>query len=265
MSDSEPQRPNNSPEFTAGVLRNVFALWFEPEIKRRQDAGALPKPFSLWAAQIIMEPDKPPVISFNDHIRGVLQARPDSDTPLPIEKGQELRLADLGEIVGMQLTTEDANAGHLTAIFHKATWYLMFDFRYNATRISLNLDVAHQFLAAAETAASKEHLNAAVENLFATVEIAAKSYLMMHPDPRLLGRIRHGFVATEFNRYGGKLANVEQSYVALFNTVTSVRTKARYPDQPLRTSASEISQWLATAKSMLTDLDARRPQLYTPC
>jgi hypothetical protein len=42
----------------------------------------------------------------------------------------------VGEIVGMELTIEQPNASHLTAVLHKQTWYLLFDFRYNATRVS---------------------------------------------------------------------------------------------------------------------------------
>ena len=149
MVDSHASKPVNDSDFTLAVLRNAFELWFEPEIQRRQERGEFPKPFKLWAAQILMEPDSPPVIAFNEQIQGVLQAKPDANTPLPIEKGQQLRLRDLGDIVGMQLTTEHPNAGHLTALFHKGAWYLLFDFRYNSARINLSLDVARQFYAAA--------------------------------------------------------------------------------------------------------------------
>ena len=258
---SKAEEPGEA-EFTLTVLRKAFDLWFEPEIRRRQEAGSLPKPFSLWAAQVLMEPGKSPLIRFNDQIRGVFQTKPDAETKLPIENGAQLRLADLGRIVGMQLTAEEANAGHLTAIFHKGIWYLMFDFRYNATRIARNLEISYQFLSAADMSLDREHLNAAVENLFASVELAAKSYLMVHPDERLLRKTRHGFVATEFNRYGGKHGNVDPSFVELFNTLSSIRTKARYPDEPLAVTSTEIRAWLTAARSMLSDLDARRPRVY---
>jgi HEPN domain-containing protein len=244
------------------VLRQAFELFLEPEIKRRQEAGSLPKPFSLWAAQVLMEPGKPVVIRFNSELKGVYQVKlPDGGTPP--EKGAALQLADLGDIMGMQLTEDDGNAGHLTAIFHHQAWHLIFDFRYNAARIAHNLEVAQQFLEAAEGALQKRHKNAAVENLYTCVELTAKSYLMIHPDERLLRKMRHGFVATEFNRYGGKLANVEASFVRLFNALTSVRTKARYPDERLPIPEDQISKWLADARSMLADLDARRAKLYS--
>jgi hypothetical protein len=209
MTPPDENKLSDEADSTQTILRNAFDLWFEPEIKRRQEAGKLPEPFPLWAAQVLMEPGERPTIRFNKDIRGIFQAQPDADTKLPTERGSAIPLSELGQIVGMQLTTHEANAGHLTAIVHKGTWYLMFDFRYNASRIARTLEVSHQFLAAAETSFAKQHLNASVENLFAAVELAAKSYLMMHPDKRLLARTGHGLVATEFNRYGGKHGNVD--------------------------------------------------------
>jgi len=262
MTLPAPGSGSDEAQFTITVLRNAFDVWFEPEIKRRQEAGTLPKPFSLWAAQVLMELGKSPVIRFNDQIRGVLKARADSDTKLPIQQGSELRLADLGEIVGLQLTGEEANAGHLTAIFHKGTWYLLFDFRYNAARIARHLEVAEQFLSAAETALAKRHRNASLENLYAAVELTAKCYLLMLPDERLLAKTRHRFVATEFNRHGGQHGNVDASFVDLLNRLAAIRTKARFPDEPFEATESDIGAWLTTARSMLADLDSRRPRRY---
>jgi uncharacterized protein (UPF0332 family) len=209
-----------------------------------------------------MEPGERPIINFNEQIVGVMQFRADADTPLPIEKGQKLQLADLGEIVGMQLTTEYANAGHLTAIVQKGIWYLMFDFRYNSERIARSIEVARQFHSAAESAKKNGHLNAALENLFTAVEIAAKSYLMIHPDERLLEKHGHGFVASEFNRYGGKFGNVERKYVTLLNKLAELRGQARYGGQLLLIAESDMEGWLKTAEEMLADVTARRAAPY---
>ena len=249
-------------EFTLTVLRKAFELYFEPEIRRRQAIGTLARPFPLWGAQIIMEPDKSPIVNFNQQIVGILQARAGAETPVPIERGQEIALGDLGDIVGMQLPVEFANAGHLTAIVKGDTWYLMFDFRYNAQRITQGVQIARQFLQAARQAAEAGNTNAAAENLFATVEIAAKGYLMIHPYERLLKKHGHGFIASEFNRYGGKFGNVQREYVELFNELTNLRQSARYGTAPLPVPPERVEQWMQTAEAMLDDVLSRRATQY---
>jgi len=244
-------------DFTGVVLRNAFDLWFEPEIKRRQEAGFLPKPFRLWAAQVILDLEGPAEINFNEHINGIFAAHAEG----PVEKGQEIALAALGKLEGLQLTPDHPNAGHLTAIYHRKQWYLFFDFRYNASRITLHLDVARQFLQAAEEAAERDHRNAAVENLFAAVELMAKSYLLMHPDRRLLTKTRHRFVATAFNRYGSH-GNVPGDFLRLFNTLTDLRNSARFPNEPLRVSSDRIQAWLETASEMDKHLESVRPTRF---
>jgi len=168
----------------------------------------------------------------------------------------------LDGIFGLQLTEDDANSGHLTAIFQNATWYLLFDFRYNAARIRRYVDVARQFMSASETSLSTNNHNAAAENLFAAVELMAKCYLMMLPDERFLRKTRHGFVATEFNRHGGKYGNVGAPYVELFNDLTAARINARYPDEPLKVTAADLAGYLETARGMLGDLESKRPRLF---
>jgi uncharacterized protein (UPF0332 family) len=141
-------------------------------------------------------------------------------------------------------------------------WYLLFDFRYNAARVARHLQVAHEFLSAAERALGKQHLNAATDNLFAGVELCAKAHLLMLPDERVLSSTRHQFVATHFNLHGGRNGNIDTEFVELFNKLSSNWMKARYPDDSLGISAATVTAWLETAKRMLSDLDARRPRLH---
>ena len=70
------------------MLQQAFELWFQPEIDRRVSAGTLPSEFSVWAAQVIMEPDgDSPVVRFSDQIRGVLTGR----TTRPVAAGEIVR------------------------------------------------------------------------------------------------------------------------------------------------------------------------------
>jgi uncharacterized protein (UPF0332 family) len=249
-------------EFTNTVLQNAFQLWFEPEIQRRQESGRLPKPFHLWAAQVLLEVGKQPVIFFNDQIRGVLKAGIDPKATAEIKKGESVPLDTVADIQGLQLTDSEANAGHLTAILLKNVWYLLFDFRYNAARVERHLRVAHEFLSTAEDALTKQYLNVAIDNLFAAVELCAKAHLLMLPDESALSSRSHYFVASHFNRHGRKNGNVDSAFVDLFNDLSGRWTEARYPDDSLGTSSMTIAKWIATAKRMLADLDAKRPRLH---
>ena len=251
----EPQKMSEQ-DFTRTVLRNAFDLWFEPEIKRRQEAGTLPKPFRVWAAQVILDLQGPPRINFNEELQGHIEAESDGS----LKVGQEFTLAELGDLKGIHIAESHPDAGHVTAIQHKKKWYLFFDFRYNASRISLHLDVSRQFLDAAKGAAERGHPNAAIENLFAAVELMAKSYLLMSPDTRLLEKTRHRFVDKEFNRYG-KHGNVPRDFVRLFNALTKLRNTARFPSAPLDIRVSQIDAWLKTADEMDSHLDDARPKL----
>ncbi len=262
MTVTTPDSVVDQSEFTNSVLRNAFDLWFDPEIKRRQASGSLPTPFHVWAVQVLLEVGNPPSIFFNDQLKGVLQAQIPPDFKLPVERGAELRFDELGDIVGMQLTNDQPNAGHLTAILHRNTWYLLFDFRYNAARVARHLSVAREFLSAAESAHAAKHYHAAIDNLFASVELVAKSYLLMLPDERVLTSARHGFVSTHFNTHGGKHGNVDPAFVSLFNELASEWTSARYPDEPLRRGPATSERWLQTAGSFLEDMERRRPRRH---
>src|SRR5206468_9536432 len=110
--------------------------------------------------------------------------------------------------------------------------------------------VAHEFLSAAESALEKQHLNAAIDNLFAGVELCAKAHLLILPDERVLSNTRHPFVAAHFNLHGGKNGNIDSEFVELFNALSDNWLKARYPDDSLGTSATTVAAWLETAKRM---------------
>ena len=241
-------------EFTKRVLQNAFDLWFEPEIKRRQESGTLPTPFKLWAAQVILDLGQPPEINFNEQLKGALAG----EMTGPVEVGQQVSLAEIGDLGAFHLTTEHPDAGHLTAVMHRGKWYLFFDFRYNASRIDRHFRVAQQFVDTAAYTLEKGYLNAGIENLFAAVELMAKSLLLIHPDERLLAKTKHRFVATEFNRYG-KHDNVPREFVETLNELSNVRNRARFPDDDLDVSNERVAGWLETARKMATYLDEVRP------
>lgn len=254
MADTPPDTSG----MTEAVIQNAFKLWFFPEYERRVAAGTLPAGHKLFAAQVIIQMDRPPEIHFDTEIRGVLSAEVAKLDG--IKKGDVVRSNDLGDIKSLSLTEEYADSGHLTVIYHRSHWYLLFDFRYNARRIRRTLAVAHQFLALAETAMSRNFPNAFVENLFASVELLARSFLLMH-NARLLHSSSHGFVQTQFNLWG-KLKNVSTAHVEVFNRLTALRKDSRYSLDAPALSVSEMETLLSQAKGMVTDLERVRPRRW---
>lgn len=245
-------------EFGRRVLEQAFELWFRPELDRRAASGAVPPGFVMWGGQVVLNLDRDhPEVRINNEIRGVFQAK----ATRQIAVGEAVGLGDFDDILGMQLTNEDANAGHLTAFLHKSHWFLFFDFRYNATRIEEQLASADQFLAAAEFSVSRQHGVSAVDNLYDAVQIMAKSFLLMYPDHRVLESRTHGFIETRFN-LEGKLKNVPAYSVRLMNRLKELRPKTRYATEPARVPEAELNQLVADAKEMRAELEARRPRRY---
>ena len=114
-----------------GPLKRQPAV--KPGRERRRQAGHLPEAFELHAAQVIfdMELDAPKV-RLNEEVKAVFKARANQ----ALEAGEAVRWADITELVVLQLTDQDPNAGHLTVLRKPDGWWITFDFRYNATRIA---------------------------------------------------------------------------------------------------------------------------------
>jgi uncharacterized protein (UPF0332 family) len=240
------------------ALKQAFQLWFEPEIKRRVAEGRIGKDFSVWAAQVVMNLDADPVVRINNEVRGAFVARA-GKIGSKAKAGETIRLRDLSQIESVELTDEDPNAGHLTAIVHHRRWHVFFDFRYNAGRIESLLRAADEFLAAATTAAERGHAIATIDNLYDSVQLMAKSFLLTTPERAALESKTHGFIETRFNRQA-KLGNVERASADLLNRLARLRPQTRYAFEPVRIAQSELQQMLESAGKMRADIETRRPR-----
>lgn len=238
------------------LLRQAFEFWIDPEIARRREAGQITDGFEMLAAQVIFNADADqPEIRLNQEVRGVLHGR----ATRKIEKGEIVHSDDFSEYVDMELTQQDANAGHLTLLRRPEFWWIKFDFRYNAGRIVGIIAAAKEFLEAAVAALQKQHYRALVDNLHSAVELLAKGVLLTAPDKRLLASKSHGFVAARYNLQG-KLGNVPRQYVQLLNTLARLRSSARYLDQDFSLGSDTAKKMLSTAHEMLEFVVERSPK-----
>ena len=248
--------PVKEDDFGTQLLQNAFELWFNPEAKRRLDEGRMVDGTPIFAAQVVMDVTGGGTqVRFNDEVRGVAQIK----AKRSIKAGEPVLASDIDKIIRTDLTEEDPNSAHLTAIHCGGRWFISFDFRYNATLIKEHLRVAKQFLAVANWGFNEGYLNAAVENLFACVELVAKSILLLSPDRRVIKSRKHNFIKTRFNLEYGRQFEVAEA-VKLFNSLSELRPLARYRFVDHRLDNDEIAGMLRTAREMLDQAEAQAPR-----
>jgi len=254
-SDADTSMTPAPTEFGARLLQQAFDLWINPELSRRRAEDRLPSDFVLDAAQIIMNIGGRSIVRINREVKGVLKGF----AARPIAEKEAVTRDDLLGIAGIELTTEDANAGHMTLLLHKGAWFIDFDFRYNAARISDTLAKAREFLEVARGSVERGYVGPFCENLFTATELIAKGTLLMLPDERMLRSKTHGFISAEFNRWSKSL-NIDGQHTKLFNRLTNLRPHARYPtERPVSLTEEEMKGMLAVAEDMLSKLVAQAP------
>ncbi len=201
--------------------------------------------------------DSPPEVRLNEEVKAVFKAR----ATRPLEKGEMLTSADFDNIEGIELTDLDPNAGHLTMLLHRGAWHLVFDFRYNAARISEHIDAAREFLDCSAYCLEKGHLRSLVENLFSATELMAKGQLLMLPDENMLTTRKHSIVSGKYN-WWGRLGNTDPRFVALLNRLWNLRPPARYLRGDLEITESEARSMYAVADEMFNTLHASVPTRF---
>jgi uncharacterized protein (UPF0332 family) len=244
-----------SPNPYEATLKQAFELWINPEIARRRAAGVLEPDFTVYAAQVIMNVGTPLIVRLNEEIKGVLKGR----ALRAFTKGDVAQWDDLAEVHSVELTTEDANAGHMTVILHNAQWFMQFDFRYNAERIASTVAAAREFLDAAAFSAERGNTRAFCDTLFSAIELLAKGTLLMNPDEAILTSKKHDYVASSFNRWG-KFGNVDMRFVSLLNRCAQLRLPARYVHRDVTLARDEMNAMLVCAEEMLMQLRQSAPQ-----
>lgn len=227
------------------AMAAVFATWVEPELRRRIEEGRLPHGFRLEAFQLITDDAGVPCeVRLNEEVRAALRRR----TRREVEKDDVVLGDATVDVPELLLTAADPNAGHFTAVqTGDGGWLTSIDVRVNARRAADHGEAAREFLNAAGASLKGGNLRAFAENLFGASELMAKAYLLTVPGSNL-GR-RHGSVAGPFNleRRAGR---VHESFAALLNRLTDLRSSGRYLSGDFALDAAEAAQMMATGEAM---------------
>ncbi|OAI47913.1 hypothetical protein AYO44_08535 [Planctomycetaceae bacterium SCGC AG-212-F19] len=234
------------------VFKNAMDLWFAPEIERRQAEDRLPKPVEFLAGQVVFHADqRGNEIRINEEVRAIASVK----LKVSKEAGQPIYAHEIDGWEDLRLPeTEDPNCGHFTVLRLQEKWYIFFDFRYNKGHARELLDASKQFLSAAEHSLVQGNFRALVDNLFSASELAAHAVLVTTTMVDIDSS--HGEVHSRFNQFA-RLGNVDASHRNTFNTLASMRTKARYVNGPFFISAETAEKHLAEIKELHCQAELR--------
>lgn len=232
------------------VIDHALKTWINPELEKRKLNGTLGTSFQLSMAQIIINVDTPFEVRINEQVQMIAKVR----AKRAIEKGEfVIGGADFDEVHDLALTEADPNAAHISMIFFNGQWLVAFDFRYNTDRVLKHLAAAQEFIDTAEFCLTNQKYRAFNENLFAAIELTAKSWLLNMPIPQLLKPGSHGFIHSKINAHS-HLGNVEQKYAQLYNQLSAQRGEARYLNRTFAPNPQEYVERLAVGKAMIEDV-----------
>jgi len=237
------------------TFADLMKLWVTPEIKRRQDAGLLPKPVPLRAAQVILYPDERPVtVRLNEEVRAVAKMRvPEGVTKQPGDPVFEHELTKLEEI---KLTDDDdPNCAHVTMLLLNGHWVIAFDFRRNKLVSREHQLLARDFHKAAAWAAENKIWSVFVDTLFSSAELAAKAWLLLLADAKFARKPTHDAIRMKYQTFGQ--LNVEPGFIDTLNKLSGWRNGYRYLRQTLTVDENELAAMLPIVARMIQDADAR--------
>jgi|SRR5665213_3355765 len=223
------------------TFEQVMNLWITPEVKRRQEAGTIPKPYDLVAAQVIFHSDgRSNEVRLNEGVRSIGKVK--------LKKGVSKNAGDpvyANEVESYELfrlpDDEDPNCGHITLRRVADQWTIAFDFIYNKGLSREHLAAAQEFLGSAESALQNNSYRVFVDNMFSASELAAKALLLTTPLPGEDKKMSHGRIQSRYNLQA-KMGNVSSDHKDAFNRLAALRSSARYLNGTLSISKATANE-----------------------
>jgi uncharacterized protein (UPF0332 family) len=238
------------------ILEQAFELWITPERNRRLENGSLSADDPLIAAQVLFHVNAPIEVRLNEQVRALSRVR----ATRPMEAGEEVRASDISEILSINLTPEDPNAAHVTLILHQNAWHISFNFQYNRGKSQQLIFTAREYFDASKEALEKGRLRVFVDNLYSSVELAAKARLILIPNESHLKAKSHEYVLREFNKLT-KDRNVSQSHSRLLNELQRMRNPAKYSMDTFVLDLDRGAEMLFIAEEMISSAEREFNQL----
>lgn len=213
---------SNSTEFSDNLVKNFKELFFTPEIEKRKRDKIINSAFELIAGQVIFFPDgTAPLVRLNSEVSANANLK-----KVEIENGEEREIIDkitLNE-------KEFENCGHVTFIFtNNKLIHCSFDFHRNKAIVKNHLDSAIEFYKTAEYASKENLLNAFIDNAFSSMELLAKSELLLEPMSGLEMKASHNRIKSEYNKQAKSILDESEiNKRTVLNQLSELRNKTRY-------------------------------------
>lgn len=232
------------------TFNQLMSIFIDPEIKTRRDRGVVRGDFKLRAFQIIFFPDgKPTLVRLNEEVKAEMIIHPKRGVNKSI--GEILTLAEIERIQEFKLIEVDLlDCGHVTALNLFNNWTFSFDFKYNKSTANAHHSIAKEFLEVAEDSLKKGYRVPFIDNLFSSLELAAKSLLIDDFDSELLKSKKHSKIHDKLNSQTN-IGNIKEEFRELFNKISDMRQTYRYLHRQVDFSIGDCQIWLKKAKKVI--------------
>ena len=237
------------------VFKEVISVWIKPEIKRRQEAGLLPRDFILRRAQVVFYPPPPnkSEVRLNEEVQALMKVKPKEG--VSVKRGDTIVFKDIEDVLSIRLPEKEADVAHITMILTPKGWCMTFDARYNKSKVQRHLEAAQEFIEAAKLASQKKHLRAFVDNAFSAAELLAKGDLMLLPlYKKYTGR--HKTIQLGYT-WWAELGNVPIHFKTTLDKLSGLRDSARYLKENFAVGSELTKEFLQTLDEMKKRLEDR--------
>jgi len=249
---------NTDKEFSKRAIQNIMDIFISPEVKRRQDAGRLPKPLDLRAAQVILSPDEcKPIIRINEEVKAIVKVK--YKPGISKRRGEIVYNNEIEGIDEVKLGPDDSpDCGHIFLFRLSKGTFLYFDFRRNKALAREHIQRAKEFHQVADYSLEQGRLAPFVDNLFNAAELSAKAVILVMYDyePSIRVKAKHTAIQKRYNRFAN-LGNVMPEYKQTFNNLSGLRDAARYLKRPLIITDKKAHKMLDIVKKMIEDAESR--------
>ena len=227
------------------TVNQILSIYLFPEIKRRQNEGLIPKPFSLWAGQIIFRKNKKSLIRLNKECKMQITIKPKSGVPR--KKGSVIRFNQIQSVKKIKMIEGDGNEAHISMVRVRNIWYLNFDARYDKRRARSLILSSSEFFESAKDNLKEKRWRSFVDSIFLAVESLVKAELILLPHYK--SSKKHNYVKSEYNKWFS-LGNTKMQYKNLLNELSGLWNKARYSEGKFIVHHKKAQKFIKTYQSM---------------